>query len=164
MIILYKIKNYKGHDLKKRIIFSILLLLSTLTLHADIHTDLQELSAENSTIHAELSSFTFNQTGACMELGAINNNIEASIVQMENLTETMTSFSVTEADLNALESLSETVKAMGVESIRLSNELNDIENVAALFEYRAGISAMLQLSNDIGQMADPKTLGGYDTR
>ena len=154
MIILYKIKNYKGHDLKKRIIFSILLLLSTLTLHADIHTDLQELSAENSTIHAELSSFTFNQTGACMELGAINNNIEASIVQMENLTETMTSFSVTEADLNALESLSETVKAMGVESIRLSNELNDIENVAALFEYRAGISAMLQLSNDIGQMAD----------
>lgn len=140
--------------MKQFIRFHILLLLTSIILHADIHSDLQELSVENNAIHTELSNFTFNQTDACMKLGNINHTIETSVAQMENLIETMSSFSVTEADLNALENLSATVKSMGVESLRLSSELNTIEDVAALFEYRTGLSAMLQLSNDIGLMAD----------
>jgi len=132
----------------------ILLLLSTIILHADIHTELQELSNESNIIHTELSNFTFNQAGACMELGSINKSLETSIAQMKNIIETMPSFSVTEEDLTAFDNLSASIKAMGVESLRLTYELNDIEDVTVLFEYRTGISAMLQLSNDIGLMAD----------
>lgn len=89
-----------------------------------------------------------------MNLGTLNRSIEAYSALLKSTTEAMASFSVTEADLTALDNLSAIVKNMGTESLRLTAELNSIENVAELFEYRAGISAMLQLSNDIGTMAD----------
>lgn len=89
-----------------------------------------------------------------MKLGTLNQSIEAYTAAIKSMTETMTSFSVTEDDLAALDTLSLLARNMGTESLRLTAELNSIEDVAELFEYRAGISAMLQLSNDIGTMAD----------
>lgn len=134
--------------------FSVVLLLLSIALRADIHTDLQDLSTQGQTLNNELSTFTFNQESSCMKLGALNQSIEAYTAALKNTTETMSTFSVTEADLTALDDLSATVKNMGTESLRLTAELNSIEDVAELFEYRAGLSAMLQLSNDIGTMAD----------
>lgn len=134
--------------------FSIFLLLLNISLHADIHTDLQNLSTQGNTLNTELSGFTFNQESSCMKLGTINQSIEAYTAVIKSTMETMPSFSVTDADLTALDGLSVLVRNMGTESIRLTTELNSIEDVAELFEYRAGISAMLQLSNDIGAMAD----------
>jgi hypothetical protein len=43
---------------------------------------------------------------------------------------------------------------MAAASGRLALEINDISAVAELFEYRAALSAMLALSDDIGAMAD----------
>ena len=134
--------------------FSVVLLLLNITLRADIHTDLQDLSIQGQTLNNELSAFTFNQESSCMKLGTLNRSLEDYTAALKSTTETMTPFSVTEADLTVLDDLSSVVKDMGTESLRLTAELNTIEDVAELFEYRAGLSAMLQLSNDIGTMAD----------
>jgi hypothetical protein len=66
----------------------------------------------------------------------------------------MTTFSVTDADLDALGELSYIAQSMSAESVRLSMDLTAISNAAELFEYSAGLSAILQLSQDIGAMAD----------
>lgn len=134
--------------------FSIFLLLLNISLHADIHTDLQNLSIQGNTLNTELSGFTFSQESSCMKLGTINQSIEVYTAVIKSTMETMPSFSVTDTDLTALDGLSVLVRNMGIESMRLTTELNSIGNVAELFEYRAGISAMLQLSSDIGAMAD----------
>jgi hypothetical protein len=134
--------------------FSVVLLLLSITLRADIHTDLQNLSTQGNALNTELSAFTFNQESSCMKLGTLNRSLEDYTAALKSTTETMTAFSVTEADLIVLDDLSVIVKDMGQESLRLTAELNTIEDVAELFEYRAGLSAMLQLSNDIGTMAN----------
>ncbi len=134
--------------------FFILLLLIGSSLRADIHTDLQSLLTEGNTLNTALSDFTFQQENACMELGSLNRSIEAYTADIESIAAAMMPFSVTDTDLNAVDDLSVIVRNMGLESVRLTTELNAIENVAELFEYRAGLSAMLQLSTDIGEMAN----------
>jgi hypothetical protein len=56
--------------------------------------------------------------------------------------------------MDTLDDLSSLSQNMSVESVRLSMELNTITNTAELFEYSAGLSAILQLSQDIGAMGD----------
>jgi len=140
--------------MRRYILFFVVLLLSSAALRADIHTDLQGLFSEGSVLNGRLSSFSFNQQGACAELGSLNRSIEVYAASVRSIAETMPSFSVTSADLDALDELSILVRDMAQESLRLTTELNTVEDVAELFEYRAGLSAMLQLSSDIGAMAD----------
>ncbi len=140
--------------MKRFMRFLIFVLLFGITLRADIHTDLQSLLTEGNSLNSELSSFTFQQENACMDLGALNRSIEDYTADIESFTATMPSFSVTDTDLDTVDDLSALVRNMSLESVRLTVELNSIEDVAELFEYRAGLSAMLQLSSDIGAMAD----------
>ena len=134
--------------------YFVFLLLSGAALRADIHTDLQGLLSQGSALEGALSDFTFSQESACAELGSLNRSVEDYTASVRDIAETMPSFSVSAADLDALDGLSYLVRNMGIESLRLTTELNAIEDVAELFEYRAGLSAMLQLSSDIGAMAD----------
>ena len=140
--------------MKRFMRFFIFVLLFGSTLRADIHTDLQSLLTEGNSLNSELSSFTFQQENACMDLGALNRSIEDYTADIESFTATMPSFSVTDTDLDTVDALSALIRNMSLESLRLTVELNSIEDVAELFEYRAGLSAMLQLSTDIGAMAD----------
>jgi hypothetical protein len=134
--------------------FFIVMLFASMPLRADIHTDLQNLLTQSNTLNSELESFTFNQESSCMQLRTLNQSIEANTLNVKNITDTMSSFTVTDADLDAMSDLSYLAQNMSVESVRLSMELNTITNTAELFEYSAGLSAMLQLSQDIGAMAD----------
>ncbi len=140
--------------MKNLIKFFTVLLLTSITLRADIHTDLQSLLNQTSSLNSELENFTFNQEGSCAQLRTLNHSIEDHTLTMKNMTETMSSFSVTEADMDVLDALSSLSQNMSVESVRLSMELNTITDTAELFEYSAGLNAMLQLSQDIGAMAD----------
>ncbi len=140
--------------MKNFIKFFIVLLVSSMPLRADIHTDLQNLLTQSNTLNSELESFTFDQNNSCMQMRTLNQSIEANTLNVKNITETMSSFTVTDADLDAMNNLSYLVQNMSVESIRLSMELNTITDTAELFEYSAGLSAILQLSQDIGAMAD----------
>lgn len=134
--------------------FFIVLLVASMPLRADIHTDIQNLLIQSNTLNSELESFTFNQESSCTQMRILNQSIEDNTLNVKNITATMPSFTVIDADLNAMSDLSYLVQNMSVESVRLSMELNTITDTAELFEYSAGLSAMLQLSQDIGAMAD----------
>lgn len=140
--------------MKNFIKFFIVMLFASMPLRADIHTDLQNVLTQSNTLNSELESFTFNQESSCMQLRTLNQSIEANTLNVKNITDTMSSFTVTDADLDAMSDLSYLAQNMSVESVRLSMELNTITNTAELFEYSAGLSAILQLSQDIGAMAD----------
>ncbi len=140
--------------MKNLIKFFTVILLASMPLRADIHTDLQSLLNQTNTLNSELSNFTFNQEGSCAQMRTLNQSIEDNTLTIKNITDTMSSFSVTDADLDVLDDLSSLSQNMSVESVRLSMELNTITDTAELFEYSAGLNAMLQLSQDIGTMAD----------
>ena len=134
--------------------FFIVALLSSMILRADIHTDIQNLLTEGNTLSLELTDFTMNQDSSCMNMGTLNKSIEDYTLNVSTITANMGTFSVTDADLNALSELSYLIRDMSVESIRLSLEMDTITDTAKLFEYSAGMSAILKLSQDIGKMAD----------
>ncbi len=139
-------KNYIKH--------LIVLVLSSITLNADIHSDLQDLLVEGNTLNSELTSFTLYQDSSCMKMGTLNQSIEGFTLTVDSTIKNMIVFTVTDADLNALKDLSYLTKNMSFESMRLSLELTSITDSADLFQYKAGLSAILQLSKDIGAMAD----------
>lgn len=140
--------------MKNFIKFFTVILLASMPLRADIHTDLQSLLNQTQTLNSELENVTFNQEGSCAQLRTLNQSIEDHTSAIQNITVTMSSFSVTDTDMDVLDALSSLSQNMGVESVRLSMELNTITQTAELFEYSAGLNAVLQLSQDIGAMAD----------
>lgn len=134
--------------------FFTFILIASMPLRADIHTDLQNLLSQTNTLNSTLENLTFNQDGSCAQMRTLNQSIEDHTLMIKNITDSMTSFSVTDADLDVLDNLSSLSQNMSVESVRLSMELNTITEAAELFEYSAGLNAILQLSQDIGAMAD----------
>ncbi len=141
--------------LKKHLTLLLLLMLLVISAHASLTTDIQRLVSEGNTLNTNLSSFSFDQGNDCSQLGTLNTSIETYIDSIEAVyTQLSAPLSLTQEDLTSLDNLSIISKSMSQENIRLALELNSIESVADLFEYRAGLSAMLRLSDDIGTMAD----------
>ncbi len=138
----------------KRLSGFILLVGISSMLHADIHTDLIQLDTEVQGHQSTLANFSFLGNNSCSDLAAFNRGLKNTIGLIESITGNLSTVTLTTADTDALNSLSNTLKAMAGESFRIGFELNSVNDVADLFEYRAGISAMLQLSTDIGTMAD----------
>lgn len=142
--------------LKKYLASSLLLMvLFMVNAHASFSTGLQNLVSEGNTLDANLSAFSFDEGDDCSQLGTLNTSIETYIESIETVYAQLSSpLSLTQEDLTSLDDLSNISRSMAQESARLALELNSIESVADLFEYRAGLSAMLRLSDDIGTMAD----------
>ena len=132
----------------------VVLFVSSMTLRADIHSDLQNLVVQGNNLKDEIVSFTFYQDTACMDMGALNKSIEDFTQSVGDTTVSMTAFSVRDEDMDAMSELSYLVQNMSTESVRLSIELTGLTGTAELFEYQAGLEAVLQLSQDIGAMAD----------
>ena len=132
----------------------VVLFISSMTLRADIHTDLQDLVVEGNALKTELINLSFYEDAVCIQMGSLNQSIEDFTLSVANITASMTAFSVTDADMDAMGELSYLTQNMSLESVRLSMELVGITDAAELFEYKAGLDAMLQLSQDIGEMAD----------
>lgn len=133
----------------------LLLVLFLANAHASLTTDLQALVSQGSALDANLSAFSFDQGDDCSDLGTLNTSVEQYIGSIEAVYAQLSApLSLTEEDLTSLDDLSTVSRSMAQESVRIALELNSIESVADLFEYRAGLSAMLRLSDDIGTMAD----------
>lgn len=133
----------------------LLLILFLANAHASLTTDLQALVSQGNALDANLSAFSFDGGDDCSDLGTLNTSVEEYIGSIEAVYAQLASpLSLTEEDLTSLDDLSTVSRSMAQESIRIALELNSIESVADLFEYRAGLSAMLRLSDDIGTMAD----------
>ena len=133
---------------------SLFLSLFAVQANADFTTDLDTLVADLDLISNDLNAISIQNGTACTDLGSINTSIEDYIASVETVTALLAApLSLTVEDLTSLDSLSNTARGMADRSATLSWDLRSIENVYDLVEYRAAVSAMLRLSDDIGTMA-----------
>jgi hypothetical protein len=129
--------------------------LFSLSAHASLTTDLQGLVSSYSTVNTQLTALSFTSGASCSQLGTLNTSIENYNASMEAVYAQLASpLTLTTTDLTSLDDLSNLAKSMSAQGARLSTELRSIETLYNLFEYRAALSAMLRLSDDIGTMAD----------
>lgn len=136
------------------LVIALVLTITALPARASLTTDLQNLVIQANALTSSLNLFSFAEQ-SCSDLGLLNQDIEAFVATTEALTASLSDpLSVSTEDMDALDSLSGMTKEMAENSLRLSLEIQSIEDVAELFEYRAALSAMLRLSDDIGTMAD----------
>lgn len=134
---------------------SLVLSLFAVQANANLTTDLDTLVADLDLISADLNAITIQNGTACTDLGTLNDSIEDYIVSLETVTAQLAApLSLATEDLISLDALSSTVLGMASGSTTLSWDLLSIENTYDLVEYRAALSAMLRLSDDIGTMAD----------
>ncbi|MBU1137699.1 MAG: hypothetical protein KKA76_01860 [Proteobacteria bacterium] len=141
---------------KKTAGFVVALVLTVMALPAwaGITASLENLVGQGSAINSSLDLFTFADQ-SCSDLRLINRDLENMTASIQTVTAGLTApLTLNDEDLDALDSLSDMAKEMALNSVRMSMEIQDVEAVADLFEYRAALSAMLELSNDIGTMAD----------
>ncbi len=134
---------------------TLLLSLFAVQANANLTTDLDTLVADLDLISTDLNAITIQNGTACTDLGTLNTSIEDYIVSLETVTAQLAApLSLTTEDLISLDALSNRVLSMASGSSTLSWDLLSIENTYDLVEYRAALSAMLRLSDDIGTMAD----------
>jgi len=137
------------------LILAAAVMFSVLPARASLTTDLQSLSDQGAALNTELSTITVMDGNTCTKLGTLNTSIEDYLAGMEMVYSQLAApLTLTTDDLTSLDDLSSLDQNMSAEAVRLSWELRSIESAADLFEYRAALSAMLQLSEDIGTMAN----------
>ena len=125
------------------------------TVHAALTDSLQGLVGQGSALDANLSAFSFASGDSCSQLGTLNTSVEDYIRSIEAVSAQLSApLSLTQEDLTSLDDLSALARSMAQQSLRLAQEIDSIDDAAELFEYRAGLSAVLRLSGDIGTMAD----------
>lgn len=131
------------------------LLLFSINAHASLTTDLQGLVSSYTTVNNQLKTMTFTSSASCLQLGTLNTSIENYNASMQGVYAQLSSpLTLTQTDLASLNDLSVLARSMSAEAARLAVEMRTIEDIYNLFEYRAALSAMLRLSDDIGTMAD----------
>lgn len=131
------------------------LVFSAFPAQASLGTDLQALVVQGTTLRTSLAAISVAQGNTCTQLGAFNASLESYLASVQAVYGQLTvPVTLTAADLTALDDLSGLAKGMAADSVRIALELRSIEDVADLFEYRAALSAMLRLSDDIGIMAN----------
>lgn len=136
-------------------VLALVLVFSASPSRATLATDLQSLVVQGIVLRDQLADVSVDQGGACTQLGTLNTSVESYLATVAVVISQLTlPVTLSSADTTALDTLSGLAMEMAVDSVRLSWELRNIENVAELFEYRAALSAMLRLSDDIGKMAD----------
>ena len=134
---------------------ALFLIVSALPAQATLSTDLQNLVAQGTTLRTSLTAISVAQGNTCTQLGGFNTSLESYLISVQAVYGQLTTpVTLTATDLTALDTLSGLAKGMAADSVRLSLELRNIEAVADLFEYRAALSGMLRLADDIGIMAN----------
>lgn len=134
---------------------AVALSLFSLPSQANLTTDLQSLVAGLTTLKTRLAGINITAPGSCAELGTLNTSIEDYNASVGGVTAQLAApLSLTTTDLTSLTDLSNLARGMSGDALRLSQDLRTVEGVYQVFEYRAALSAMLRLSDDIGTMAN----------
>jgi hypothetical protein len=135
--------------------FTLLASFVSVSAQANFSSDLQNLITQGNNLSNRLAAISVSNENACVQLDSLNISIENYLTDMQGVYNQITlPTHVTSADQTALEELSGIAMYLASDSVRLSFELRTLDGVANLFEYRAALSAMLRLSDDIGTMAD----------
>ncbi|UPT78362.1 hypothetical protein MN086_04255 [Sulfurovum sp. XGS-02] len=122
---------------------------------AALNDDLQGLVLQSETFRSELSTLELNASSVCAPLVQMNQKARDMVNAITAVDENLSAPLQIDADsLNALEQLSATNLSLANESLRLSLDLQQLDNTASELTIKDGITSMLQLSDDIGTMAD----------
>lgn len=101
-------------------LFTSSIVLVTLS-QADIHTDLTHLNTQVLAHQTTLEQFSFLEGNDCSDLSAINRELKNTVTLIESITYNLSTVSLNVADMESLNSLSNTTKAMANESYRIGS-------------------------------------------
>lgn len=134
---------------------SFVLMLFSTTSQASLSTDLQALLSQGNNLQLQMSSTQLTADNMCNELLNLNRSSNSIIDNIALLDQSLLAPISIDADsLTALSDLSTLSLALANEAQFLSLDISAISTTANMVEISDGLNAMLQLSSDIGTMAD----------
>jgi len=143
------------NKLKIVLFISVFLILQAGDVRADLLQDVQGLVTQAQELDVQLKSITLNSNLLCGSMAAANlsaHNLVNSITQVND--KIAAPIQIDSVTLAALDTLSSTMPSLASENLRLSLDLKQLVTVTKAITMKNGIVAMLQLSDDIGSMAD----------
>lgn len=136
-------------------IISLFLMMFSLTATASLSTDLQGLVSQGNALNLQMSSTQLTTDNMCNELLNINHATNDLIDNIALVDQGLLApISVDNDSLTALTDLSALSVTLANEAMRLSLDINTLSLTTNMFDISDGLNAMLQLSSDIGTMAD----------
>jgi hypothetical protein len=122
---------------------------------ASTSADLTSLVTRLQSLDASLTVVAFSPPETCLDVGSLSNSVRDYVAAAEQVYARLSSPThPTVADLDNLAQLGALSLDMAAKARLLSAQLQGVGGLYDLFEIRSGLSAMLQLSRDIGTMAD----------
>lgn len=122
---------------------------------ADLYTDVQNLVSQAQTLDLQLKGISLNSNSLCGPLVAANQAARSLVTGISSVNDNLAApLHIDSSTLTALDNLSIASVSLAEESMRLSLDLKAISPVTNPLTLKDGIVAMLQLSDDIGSMAD----------
>ena len=117
--------------------------------------DLQALVTEGNDLNTQLSGISLTADNLCDELYSANQAANAYINSITALHDGLSAPLSVDADiLTALDDLSVVTLSLADEASALARDLGSLTRTAQMYDINDGLVAMLQLSDDIGTMAD----------
>jgi hypothetical protein len=122
---------------------------------ADVTTDLQALVAEAGSLHSQLAATELSADAICAPLVSADQTARAMVESMESVLNGLSApITIDDGLLTALEDLSIATVQIADEDVRLATALGLLAPSLDALSIKDGLTAMLQLSDDIGTMAD----------
>ncbi len=134
---------------------SFAMMIFSSTAQASLTTDLQGLLSQGNSLDLQMSSTQLTADNMCNELLSLNRATNALIDNIAIVDQGFTApVSLDTDSLNALSDLSTMSVALASQAQFLSLDISAISTTANMVDIADGLNAMLQLSSDIGTMAD----------
>lgn len=125
------------------------------TARASLLTDLQDLNIQAAALNTQLSGITLTADTVCGPLGSANQSARDLVNSITTVNDSLAApLQIDTNVLDAMDTLFVTGLSIANEAQRLSVDLNTLSTTAEAITIKDGIVAMLQLSDDIGTMAD----------
>lgn len=123
--------------------------------HAGLATDVQTLVVQAQGLDAQLQGITLSGESVCGPLVQADQAARALLYSISQVNGNIAApLQIDDETLAALEALSAVYPSLANQSLRLSVDLGVVSQTAPAITLKDGIVAMLQLSDDIGAMAD----------
>ncbi len=131
------------------------LILQTGTARADLSQDVQGLVTQAQELDAQLKNITLNPNLLCGSMVSANLSAHNLVDNIAQVNDTIAApIQIDSVTLAAIDTLSSTIPSLASENLRLSLDLKQLVTITKAITLKDGIVAMLQLSDDIGSMAD----------
>jgi len=132
-----------------------LLMAATVPARADLASDLAVLNVEASALETQLEGITLSADSVCGPLNDANQAARDLVNSITAVEESLAApLTVDAATMDAFDQLFVTGLGIANEALRLSVDLQTLSATADAITIKDGITAMLQLSDDIDTMAD----------